>query len=360
MGCGDPFRGERTSDLAEAPPAGDFHPDALDDAFRKSDGTARRPSHERLYTLQPEEHVARKSADDLARARKDETTNSRTLRRSKARTGSSRSPGRKGAEKLERSEQATALAFAAARRVGNRQMPIRNSFAKAGDDDVDPPPLARMFRGGRGGTVRLKLYLTMLWIAGNAPHDVKFPARSWAELLDLPDPERKGDRRIRDGIDWLAAHEFIRVERQPGRPATLYLQREDGSGEPYTVLGATEKDKKTGKFPETDIYVSLPPTFWTSGWAAGLSGAGTAILLVMLVLTRAWQGEPFWISPGEARRKFHLSEDTWTKGVRELCDLGLLHVGRKPVSEEFGWRRVRNLYSLDLGPLQSRRPKSSE
>jgi hypothetical protein len=42
------------------------------------------------------------------------------------------------------------------------------------------------------------------------------------------------------------------------------------------------------------------------------------------------------------------------KGTAELREHGLLAVSRKPVSEEFGWRRVRNMYALNLDPLQSR------
>jgi hypothetical protein len=248
-------------------------------------------------------------------------------------------------------DRAGSLALAASRRVGNRKLPIRLNFVEATTDD--PPPLARILRGGRGGGVRLKLYLAMLWMAAKPPHDITFPARAWAELLGLPNPEGSGDRRVRDAIDWLVAQRLLEIERQPGRPATVYLKREDGSDENYVIPARAQKDKETDKLSAEHWYVSLPPTFWTMGWATELSAAALAILLVMLVLDRASTGGPFWISPAEARRRFGLSEDTWTKGTAGLRNHGLLVVGRRPVSEEFGWRRVRNTYSLNLDPLQS-------
>lgn len=265
-----------------------------------------------------------------------------------------RSPRRKGVQKVQkgrRMDHAAGLALAASRRAGNRKLQLRINFIEATDDQ--DPPLARLLRGGRGGSVRLKLYLTMLWMAAGPPHDITFPARAWAELLDLPEPEGNGDRRVRDAIDWLAERKFIAVERQQGRPSTVYLLQEDGSESPYVVPAKGTKDPETKKLAEEHWYVTLPPTFWTMGWIRVLSPAAIALLLVMLVLAREATGR-FWISPAQARQRFGLSEDTWTKGTAELREHGLLAVSRKPVSEEFGWKRVRNRYALNLEPLQSR------
>src|SRR3546814_8562857 len=64
------------------------------------------------------------------------------------------------------------------KRTANLQLP--HGFLR----DGDAPPLARLVQGGRGGEVRLKLYLTVSLIAAAAPHtyDRNTPARSWAEL----------------------------------------------------------------------------------------------------------------------------------------------------------------------------------
>jgi hypothetical protein len=158
---------------------------------------------------------------------------------------------------------------------------------------------------------------------------------------------------VRDAIVWLERRSFIRLERAPGRPAKVFLQREDGTDRRYVIPAKAPKDKSTGKLHESDWYVRLPASFWTNGWSASLSTAAISILLVMLVLARAG-GEWFWISPAEARRRFALSEDTWTRGTAELRKVGLIEVGRQTVSEEFGWKRVRNRYALDLSALDQR------
>ncbi|HVF74574.1 MAG TPA: hypothetical protein VM938_05955, partial [Acidimicrobiales bacterium] len=77
--------------------------------------------------------------------------------------------------------------------------------------------MTTMLRGGRGGAVRLKLYLSFLWFAAAPPHDVTYPARAWASLLGLEDPEARGARRIIDAITWLDAHDFVVVEGRPRR-----------------------------------------------------------------------------------------------------------------------------------------------
>jgi hypothetical protein len=88
-------------------------------------------------------------------------------------------------------------------------------------------------------------------------------------------------------------------------------------------------------------------------------------LLVMLVVTQGGEKKAQWISPSQARSRFGLSEDTWTRGIAELQRYGVLVVRKKPVSEDFGWRRVRNAYTLDLTrlgerPVQVAQPKKTD
>jgi hypothetical protein len=316
------------------------------------------PSHLVLSAYREEGRVARKARDPDTSARKEKNSIQRSSKRTNVKaTVDGRSRRREGAAMAQRGRRLTraeSLALAASRRVGNRRLQVRLNFIEATGED--PPPLARLLRGGRGGTVRLKLYLTMLWMAAGEPHDITFPARAWAELLDLPSPEGNGDRRVRDAIDWLEHHGFVSIQRQPGRPATITLLREDGSRRAYVVPAAAPKDQGTKKIGDEHWHVRLPAIFWVNGWMVALSGTAVAILLVMLVLERQSRGPRLWISPAEARRRFALSEDTWTKGTAELRKHGLLVVGRRPISEEFGWRRVRNTYSLDLDELQRRAP----
>ncbi len=256
------------------------------------------------------------------------------------------------------SANALALAIRASTRVKERHTPIRHSFVglPVSSDDLDRvPPLALMLRGSRGGAVRIRLYLALLWQAGggDARHSVTWPARAWAELLDLRDPDRLGERRVRDAIRALQRQGLITTEQRPGQPSRLIVLREDGSALPYTHPGSdAQLAKEKGIFDESHLYVQLPPSFWTRGWGLVLHGPALAMLLVMLIVTQGGEKQGQWVSPSQARSRFGLSEDTWTRGIAELQRLGLLTVRKKPVSEDFGWRRVRNTYSLHRDRLE--------
>jgi hypothetical protein len=241
----------------------------------------------------------------------------------------------------------------ASKRAKERNTTIRHAFigldGHRRDRPPDGPPLARLLRASKGGGLRLKFFLALLWQAGGGDerHTVTWPARAWAALLDLPDPERRGDRRIREATRALEAAGLVHATREPGRPLELTLRRDDGTEEPYTNPGHEARvAKKAGAFDRSELFVQLPPAYWTRGWALVLSAPGVAMLLVMLMLTQNGSKEGVWISPSQARSRFGLSEDTWTRGVVELRRHGILETRRKPVSEDFGWRRVRNTYTL--------------
>jgi hypothetical protein len=258
------------------------------------------------------------------------------------------------------------------KRARKRKTTIRHTFIGlkrlSAERSSDHPPLALLLRATKGGAVRLKFYLAVLWQAGGGDerHSVTWPARAWAALLDLPDPERRGDRRIRDAIRALEHARLLTANREPGQPIQLSLRRDDGSGELYTNPGeAAHAAKEAGAFDRSELFVQLAPGFWTRGWALVLSAPGVAMLLVMLMLTENGAKKGIWINPTQARSRFGLSEDTWTRGVVELRGHGLLETRKKPVSEDFGWRRVRNTYTLnparlDEDPLQSVQLESPE
>src|SRR5688500_8111034 len=96
-----------------------------------------------------------------------------------------------------------------AQRARHRELQLRRSFVARREGKVGPPPLALLMRGGRGGEVRLKLLLSLLWVGAKPPHDVTFPSRAWAHLIGLADPDTNGARRIREAIDWLTHHRFL-------------------------------------------------------------------------------------------------------------------------------------------------------
>jgi len=196
-------------------------------------------------------------------------------------------------------------------------------------------------RGGQGGEVRLKLYVTMSLLAVRAPFDLPaIAARSWAEALDLPDPDRNGARRVTDAIDWLAENKLLAAERHQGAPSPVRLLSQDGLGNPYT------RPTPAGR------YVRLGLGLWYHGWVVRLSGTGLALMIVLLDL-QGGRARPQWISPAQARRRYDLSPDTWTKALKELQQLELVKVTRQIQGDFFDYRRMRNAYWVDEDKLRA-------
>ncbi|NMR21660.1 hypothetical protein [Cellulomonas fimi] len=237
-------------------------------------------------------------------------------------------------------------------RLGRRAAaPVRVSFVGAHDDDRDDdtdPPLARLLRGGRGGEVRLKLELSFLWFAAAAPHDVSLPARVWAVLLGLEDPEGRGTRRVRQAIDALESNYLIRVARHPGMPPRIWLLDEGAQGVPYTLPGSAFNAARNTPDAWRHRYIQLPDTLWTNGWIATLSGAAIAMLLVLYAERGTDKsGKELWFSPKRADQLYGLSEDTRSKGLRELRAAGLVSARRRSATRNaLDTRRVRNTYKL--------------
>lgn len=206
------------------------------------------------------------------------------------------------------------------------------------DTPGSDPPLARILRGGRGGEVRLKLYLTMILIAARSPHDIEnVPARAWAELLDLDDPVGLGARRISDALRWLDGHSFVRLTSRRGIPPIVRLR---------SVLGDnTRFDRGRG------VYISVPVGLWEHQWIIKLSGTGLALLLVLLDLQGGKKASNPPALPGPLRRRYGLSDDTWTRASHELKELGLLQVKKQPYGRDFDFRRMRNTYWINKAML---------
>jgi hypothetical protein len=248
-------------------------------------------------------------------------------------------------------ELALRRAKAVAQRVYKRPTQVRRAFIER-RGRPDSPPLAKMLRGGRGGMVRLKLYLAILWIASGGDHTVTFPARAWAQLLGLDDPQTNGARRVTDAIAWLEDHQLVRATRQRGRPPELVPLDEGGTGKAYRVPSRTWQEDAEQENRAANIYVQLPVEFWTSGWAAVLSAPAIAMLLVLLAERGPKDPKKFfWFTPDQADQRYDLSEDTRTRGITELEQAGIITIKRKPVNQEMGWSRVRNHYRLNLERL---------
>lgn len=243
----------------------------------------------------------------------------------------------------------------AARRISNANtVAIRRSFIARTSPEAGAPPLAVMLRGGggRGGAVRLKLYLSFLWLARNNDRPVyRFASREWAVLLDLPKPDTAGARRINDALRWLEEQSFVRLERTRGAATTVHLLDDGGSGERYRPPGlllAQKRPKLPDNEREKHYYVQFSADFWLDGWVSTLSGPAVAMYLVLLHQQTMNPSGPLWVSPRLAKTLYDLSEDTRNKGLQELVEQGLAALERRPVhSGAFtGQGRARNAYRI--------------
>ncbi len=240
------------------------------------------------------------------------------------------------------------MARSAARRARDRAA-VRYSLIERTYPSDPPPPMTRMLRGGRGGQVRLKLYLSMLWLAKQNNASLPYPARAWAELLGLRDPAAAGARRINEAQAWLERNRFVTIEARSGAPNLVTLKEESGSGADYELPGAAwSRLKGNDDAQRAHRYVQVPANFWTQGWVAVLSGPAVAMFLALLrELGPHGADTELWFSPRAATERFALSEDARSKGLRELVDAQLVEVTRRSLNpQDFDFQRVRNVYRL--------------
>jgi hypothetical protein len=245
-----------------------------------------------------------------------------------------------------------------ATRLGSRRVesgaPVRNLFVTSLGGGL--PPLASLLRGGgRGGQTRVKLYLSLLWVCTAAPHEAIYPARAWAALVGLDDPDTKGARRIHEAIRDLTDRRLIAAQDRGGRPSALRLLDESGSGEPYASPSETYntlRNLKAGsEILRRHTYFKIPSKLWTEGHIARLSGPGIAMLLVLLCERRGNRDGSVWFTPDIAQERFQLAPATRTTGLKELRDLDLLQTRKAVVSQDgtfISFHRRRNIHTLLL------------
>lgn len=142
-----------------------------------------------------------------------------------------------------------------------------------------------------------------------------------------------------------------------GQPNRITLLDEGGRGVAYRLPGdAYNKARGTGE-EWRHRYIQIPDTLWTNGWLATLSGAALAMLLVLFgeLGQRDATKTDIWFSPSRAQKIYGLSEDTRSKGLRELRTAGLITARKRAVSRDvLDFRRLRNTYRLELDKLNDK------
>lgn len=258
-----------------------------------------------------------------------------------------------GASELGRArEVAGDIALSLGRRRRESGAPVRKLFVAAREPFDQTPPMADLLHGGRSGQVRLKLYLSVLWRTAKEPFEVTSPARVWAELLGLPDPDGNGLRRIRQAMRDLSDRRLLKVRGRGGQPSVLQPLSDTGDGKRYSAPStAYQKQRSTdpGRLWRHE-YFKIPSALWTEGYMAQLSGPGLAMLLVLLSQQR--QHLPgVWIVRGTADQQFGLSERTRNKGLDELRALNLISTEMASIDDQgrtFGFSRRRNVHTVLL------------
>lgn len=235
--------------------------------------------------------------------------------------------------------------------------PVRRAFVLKTPEA--PSPLVRMLNqkngksGGPGGTLRLQSYLSLLWVCSGSPYQSQRPARVWAELLALEDPEVNGTRRIRAAFKELQERHFVEVE--PTRPTpTVKLLSDMGDGSPYVppglaMLSASAEDKPNNE------YFRVPNEIWLDGYVADMNGAALAMFLILLAESRGTRKD-VWLSPKALENLYGISASTRTKGISVLKDLGLITVRRQSVSSTIDYSPSRQVYQIPLLPVPEHQP----
>ncbi|MCQ3809622.1 MAG: hypothetical protein KTV68_03615 [Acidimicrobiia bacterium] len=234
---------------------------------------------------------------------------------------------------------------------GNRNLrdcPIRTEFLRRNSERDAVPPMMLMLGsgGGRGGDVRLKLYLSLLWASPGGKHDTEFVATDWAQLLGLPRYSTNGKRRVYEALSWLATHRFIEKQERPGRPSTVIVLHESGLGAPYAKPSSRTAK---GKAP---TYRRLQSSWWTNAWLAAMSGRALAFWLVLMdESNNGAKADAVWLSEGQTSKKYAISPYLRQRAMRELKHYGLITARREFTREAFGVKSSRTRISIHLDEL---------
>ena len=252
--------------------------------------------------------------------------------------------------RLELAQKAGAkLALRLSRRHSNlRDCPVRTEFVRRRSERDAVPPMLTMLGsgGGRGGDVRLKLYLSLLWASPGGTHDTEFVATDWAQLLGLPQFATKGKRRVYEALSWLTAQGFIEKQERPGLPSRVTVLHESGSGGPYCK--PSSQASKGGE----PTYRRLQSAWWTNAWMAAMSGRALAFWLILMdESNNDAKTDAVWLSESQTSSKYAVSPYLRQRAMRELKHFDLITTRRQFTREAFGVTSSRTRISLHLDAL---------
>lgn len=236
--------------------------------------------------------------------------------------------------------------------------PVRRLFAS---DETSKPPLACLLSGpagpggGRGGQLRVKVLISLLWVCSSEPFTTRRPASAFAALLGLPAHQENGARRVSQALRDLADRDHIRLIQRGGHSPEIVLLNElrDGSAyespvEMYNTL--SRRGAVSRSTLRRHQYFRVPTEIWTEGWIYRMSGPALAMYLVMLA-ERTDRSPEVWFSPSRAEARFGMAASTRKKAIKELQELGAITTTSRKVSETgrvIDESRRRNVYTPQI------------
>lgn len=231
-------------------------------------------------------------------------------------------------------------------RIKRNASPIRRSFVERLDGDDRATPLAQLLRtqgatGGKGGALRITLLLSLIWVCAREPFSTRRVAAYWADLLGRDDPRGEGARAIRDCLHELEDRGVIALNASSSSVEITLLD------EVAWAYGPTEPTSYV--LPYGEPYIPVPRTLWSTGVVGRLSGAGVAMYLCALALTRHDDAE-FFVSAAFFESRFGISRSSRKRGLAELVAEGVLDVRvEESIDLDTFRKRRRNLYTVNAG-----------
>jgi hypothetical protein len=183
----------------------------------------------------------------------------------------------------------------------------------------------------------VQMTLSLVMLATKKPYEIDdLPSAAWlADMLNLPDAEQNGARRVASALRWLHAEGFILRKPRPGHTPHL------------TILQPGSESAAGGR------YVQVPLDIWREGWILTLSCRALAIYIVLREATGGRHGSA--VIPGSRKAQYDLSDEIWAKAAAELTAVGLLEVRdvfeKSSQRNEFESARRRLRYTLSPDDL---------
>jgi hypothetical protein len=232
-------------------------------------------------------------------------------------------------------------------------LPLRRAFVVG--TEAHPPPLSWLLPRAGLDAVQLKTYLLVLCMAAWRPsknwtYEVPYDADVYAKAFDLPGVKPvspKGARRVGDAVRQLERRSLLMARWQGRERVGLKPLREDGSGKAYLNPAGHEFPKPVRS---EGHFIQVPHALFRNGWLSVLTGAALTSWLILRA-SASFDDPCGWVfvSPSQRTSRYHVSQDTYLKGLRELDAHGLIsrrdrktHVGPGP----FDFSRQENVQLL--------------